>query len=366
MIKLFETKLPEDSIKYVEEVLREGWLSEGVTARLFEEKLQSLLKEFKTFTVNSGTSALHLALILAGVKAGDEVIIPSQTFVATGLAVLYVGAKPVLADVNPKTGEISIESAKNKITEKTKAIIAVDWGGYPCDYKGLSKLAQQYNLKVIRDAAHSIFSSVRNININDYVDFTCYSFQGIKSLTTGDGGAVSCRSVFDFERGKKLRWFGIDRVKDLPDASGERKYNLHEVGYKYHMNNVAAAIGLGQLDTIIENTKNRQQIARGYNAELCCYPGVTVPDYNNERISSYWLYPLLVENRNDFIKHLDSYGVEASVVHQGIDRNNIFGGLDESLVGQRELDKKLVHIPIRPNLTMVDFTRIINIIRMGW
>jgi len=362
MIKLFETKLPEDSIKYVEEVLREGWLSEGVTVRLFEEKLQKVLTEFKTFTVNSGTSALHLALVLAGVKPGDEVIIPSQTFVATGLAVLYIGAKPVLADVDRKTGEINVQDAKKKITEKTKAIIPVDWGGYPCDYREIDKLG----LKVIRDAAHSFLAIHRNININDYVDFTCYSFQGIKTLTTADGGAISCRSVFDFERGKKLRWFGIDRDKDKPDETGERKYNLTEVGYKYHMNNVSAAIGLGQLENIVEVVKERRSVAEAFNNQLCCVPGVTLPNYDKERKSSYWLYPLFVEERNNFIKAMDSYGIETSVVHHGIDRNKIFGGIDESLEGQRYLDKHLVHIPIRHNLTMVDFQRILNGVMRGW
>ena len=365
MIKLFETRLPEQSFQYVSEVMREGWLSEGVTSRLFESALQKLLNEPKTLLVNSGTSALHLALILAGVKPGDEVIIPSQTFVATGLAVLYVGAKPVLADVNPTTGEIDISDVKKKITEKTAAIIGVDWGGYPVDYKGLDKLRAGGLIKIIRDAAHSLLATA-NYNINDYADFTCYSFQAIKTLTTGDGGAVSCKSLFDFERGKKLRWFGIDRDNDNIDESGERKYNLREVGYKYHMNNVAAAIGLGQIDTIQGEVDDRQYIAKSYLSYFCCTPGITVPNYVRERQSSYWLFPILVEARYALRTKLFQNGIESSVVHQGIDRNTIFGGLDDTLKGQRRLDRELLHIPIRGNLSLADFDKIIKCIREGW
>lgn len=364
MIKLFETTVPEKSIQYVNEVLREGWLSEGVTAHLFEYKLQKLLKEPKTLLVNSGTSALHLALILAGVRAGDEVIIPSQTFIATGLAVLYVGAIPVLADVK-LTGEIDIHDVKKKITEKTAAIIAVDWGGYPADYKELDKLRAGGLIKIIRDAAHSLLATA-NYNINDYVDFTCYSFQAIKTLTTGDGGAVSCKSLFDFERGKKLRWFGIDRLNDNIDESGERKYNLREVGYKYHMNNVAAAIGLGQIDDIEVEIRNRRHIASHYLSYFCCTPGITTPNYVNERRSSYWLFPILVERRYALRTKLFNHGIESSVVHQGIDRNEIFGGIDESLKTQRRLDRELLHLPIRGNLPLADFDKIINCIRGGW
>lgn len=361
MIKLFENALPEDSIRLTEEILREGWLSEGVTARLFEEKLQRLLTNNRTFTVNSGTSALHLALKLAGIGPNDEVLVPSQTFIATALAVLYVGAHPVIVDVNPLTGEINVEKAKKKITSNTKAVIAVDWGGYPCDYKELAKLG----LKVIRDAAHSLLANADYL-IDDYVDFTCYSFQAIKLLTTGDGGAVSCRTIYDYERGKRLRWFGIDRIKDKVDDTGERKYNLRDIGYKYHMNNVAAAIGLGQIDNISNEVKLRRNVARAYQSEFCCIPGITLPGYAEDRRSNFWLFPMLVENRKALMAKFAQNDIEVSIVHHGIDRNDIFGGIDDSLVGQRRRDKELLHIPIRGNLSLNDFTMIVNTIRSGW
>lgn len=358
---MFETKIPEESIALVAKTLRDGLLSEGNLVADFENRLGRLIKNYKTLAVNSGTSALHLALVLAGVKSGDEVIVPSQTFVATGLAVLFCGATPVLADVDPLTGEIDLDDTKRKITHKTKAIIAVDWAGYPCNYTALYKLG----IPIIRDAAHSLLSSADDGRDN-MVDFSCYSFQAIKTLTTGDGGAIACFRDSDYARGKKLRWFGISREHDRPDETGERNYNLREVGYKYHMNNVSAAIGLGQLDNLSQEVKNRQNLALAYQSELCCIPGLTLPNYSSDRKSSYWLFPILVENRKALREKLDLFGVESSVVHQGIDRNDIFGGKDESLIGQRQLDKTLLHIPIRGNLTYNEFQLIVLAIKQGW
>lgn len=272
----------------------------------------------------------------------------------------------MFVDIDGNCGCIDHTKIIEKITDKTKAILAVDWGGYPAFRIGLREICDDYELKLIVDAAHSLGAIYYDKYVGEaYEDFTCFSFQAIKHLTTGDGGAVVCANWEDHLRGKKLRWFGIDREKDRPDVTGERYYNLTEIGYKYHMNNVSASIGIGQINLLSKNITRRREIATYYNNVLSDVPGLDLHTYSWAH-SSYWLYPILVENRNGFIEHLSAHGIEASVVHQGIDRNDIFGGLDESLVEQRMFDDEQVNIPVHNGLTDEDIIYIVDVIKRGW
>lgn len=364
MIRLFETKL-DDNIR-VQEVLKSGFLSEGKVADETERILQNIIQNGNTFLVNSGTSALHLALILAGVKPGDEVILPAQTFVATGLAVLYCGAKPVFADIL-MDGTIDPNDVYKKQNKHTRAIIGVDWAGYPCNRFLLRGIAKINDSRVIIDAAHSFGARFDGTMVGNFdADFVCFSFQAIKLITSGDGGAVACYRRDDYERGKKLRWFGIDRENDLPDDTGERKYNLTEVGYKYHMNNVSAAILQDELRAWDKRVFERRLNAMGYYAQLSKIPGLRLLPYTDYIKSSYWLFPLLADKRNDLRRKLLENGIESSVVHQGIDRNDIFGGIDMGLVRQREFDELLLHIPVHQYLSVQEIWKIVNTIKSGW
>ncbi|MFM7853179.1 MAG: DegT/DnrJ/EryC1/StrS family aminotransferase, partial [Flammeovirgaceae bacterium] len=189
-IGIFNTYVhPHASIE-IQKVLSSTFLSEGETAAQFEQKLTTDLYLHNCAALNSGTSALHLALVLAKVGKGDEVILPAQTFIATGLVILQQGATPVFADIEYTTGNISVESIKQKITAKTKAIIPVHWGGYPCDMDEIGLLAQKSQIAVIEDAAHALGATYKKRSIGTISDFTCFSFQAIKHLTTGDGGAL--------------------------------------------------------------------------------------------------------------------------------------------------------------------------------
>jgi perosamine synthetase len=237
-MNFFTSYISPKAKEYVAEVLDSGMLSEGEWVRRFEKAIEEFYdNKTKVVTTNSGTSSLHLALATLGVGQGDEVIIPPLTFVATGLAVLYCGAKPVFADIL-NDGTIDPESIAMKITPKTKAIIVVNWAGKACNCDEIEGLANLHGIKLIIDAAQSFGSRI-------YGDAVCFSFQATKHLTTGDGGAVAFRYPVDYERGRRLSWFGIDKEKDLPGFLGEREYDREEVGCKYHMNNIAAAIGLG-------------------------------------------------------------------------------------------------------------------------
>ena len=197
--------------------------------------------------------------------------------------------------------------------------------------------------------------------------FTSFSTQAIKGLTTCDGGVLCCREVEDAERIKRLRWFGIDRQNSKPSILGEREYDLTEVGYKAHMNDLSASIGLGNLHSFDKKLKRVRAIAEFYNSELKNIPGLQLMNYNSiTSQSSYWLYPMLVENRFEFINTLASKCIPTSVVHLGIDKNTIFGGLDHSLIGQRYFDANQIHIPLHDALTDADVELIVKSIKQGW
>ncbi len=364
-IRIFNTYIHPESIHYVKKILDSTFISEGEEVKLFEHELANILKA-KVVTVNSGTSALHLALIAAGVKENDEVILPSQTFIATGLSILYCKAKPVFTDIDLNTGNINPNDIIKKITSKTKAIIPVHWAGYPCEMNAIKKIAKEHNLIVVEDAAHAFGATYANKPIGSISDFTCFSFQAIKHLTTSDGGAISTNNMNAYKRLKKLRWFNIDKENDLPNYLGERQYNLKEIGYKYHMNNIAASIGRANLLNIFERINRRREIAQLYFNHLKNFNGIQVMNYSDESSSSYWLFPILVEKRKDFIKHMTSKNIEVSVVHQGIHKNDIFTTFAKELNNQYIFDEKQIHIPIHEGLTNEDVEYIIETIKQGW
>lgn len=344
MVHLFNTEIPQESINNVNKCLQEGYLSQGDWVDNFEDRLKYDW-DFKNFmTVNNGTAALHLALKLANIKPNDEVILPAQTFVATGMAVLYCGAYPVFADID-KNGCINLDSIQEKVTSRTKAIIMVHWGGLPCDINRINAFCKDKGIKTIEDAAQSFGAKYKNVFIGNHdSDFVCFSFQATKHLTTGDGGGLICKSKEKHQQAEQLRWFGIDRFNNRSDNTGERLYNLNTIGYKYHMNNIAAAIGMGQLPTLKNKIQYNQAIAEYYNKLL---DKKIETSYSCE--SSYWFYPIMVNERNTLIRTLYEQGYESSVVHQGIDRNKIFGGINKQLKQQRIFEDHFLALPIKVN-----------------
>lgn len=364
-MEFFDTPITVAARAGVDLCLDSGRLSEGSVVRRFEKQIEQEFGMRNCVAVNSGTSALHLALILAGVGPGDEVILPAQTFVSTGLAVLYCGAKPVFADIS-MDGNISVESVIYNISKKTKAIIAVSWGGNPCDLDDLAYLSSYHRLNLIQDNAHALGATYQGEALSECGDFSCYSFQAIKSLTTGDGGMLACWDGISREEARKLRWFGIDRENDQVDETGERNYNLTTLGYKYHMNDYAAALGLGNLHGFRTRQKRVKQIAGFYNEKISAIcKGNEIVFPNKKEGCSYWLYDVWVERRPDFLRAMRDRGVPVSVVHVGIDRNDILGG-KQDLPIQRYWDEHHVCLPIHSSLTDEDVEKVINEIKKGW
>jgi perosamine synthetase len=362
----FITHVSQRAIELATQTLQSTFLSEGKRVKEFETALAARLGLKNPVALNSGTSALHLALVLAGVGPGDEVILPAQTFVATGMVVLMQRATPVFADIDPLTGNISPKSIAEKITPRTRAIMPVHWGGYPCDMEEINAIAAQHGLAVIEDAAHALGATYKGKPVGAISRFTAFSFQAIKHLTTGDGGALCCREAADAGQAQTRRWFGIDRVRSQPCILGERVYNISDIGYKYHMNDLAAAVGLGNLEDFPQRLARRRLIGAFYREQLAKVPGLQLLRLDSDRTHAYWLFTVLVERREDFIRKLASHEIPASVVHLRIDHNSVFGGLRDDLPGQSEFNERQVSIPAHEALSEVDVERVVKTIREGW
>jgi len=365
-ISFFHTHISPRSIEFATQVLQSGWVSEGRMVKEFEATLASRLGLCNPVAVNSGTAALHLALALAGVGRSDEVILPAQTFVATGLVILMQGGIPVFADIDPLTGNISPASIVAKITPRTKAIMPVHWAGYPCDLDEINAIATQHGLVVIEDAAHALGATYKGKPIGAISRFTAFSFQAIKHLTTGDGGALCCTDEVDARQAFVRRWFGIDRTNSKPSILGERIYDIETVGYKYHMNDLAAAVGLGNLEDFTQRLARRQQIGSYYRKQLGNIPGLQLLRMDDDRTHAYWLFTILVERREDFIRKLAENGIPASVVHLRIDHNSIFGGVRDDLPGQTDFNERQVALPVHEDLSDDNVKQIVDLIQSGW
>jgi perosamine synthetase len=293
-------------------------------------------------------------------------VLPAQTFVATGLAVLMQGATPVFTDIDVTTGNLSVDSLRERITPRTRAVIPVHWAGYPCDMDQINALAEEHDLVVIEDAAHALGATYRGRPIGAVSRFTAFSFQAIKHLTTGDGGALCCRRAEDARDARTRRWFGIDREASEPSELGERIYDVAATGFKYHMNDLAAAVGLGNLETFGERLARRRATAARYRSELDDVPGLQLLRMEEDREHAFWLFTILVERRAAFVRKLADAGVPTSVVHVGSDRNSVFGGKQTELTGQRQFDDRQIALPVHDGLGEDDVDRVVEAVRAGW
>ncbi|MFH0907066.1 MAG: DegT/DnrJ/EryC1/StrS family aminotransferase [bacterium] len=363
MINLFYPYISDKARKDADEVLRGRWIGQGPKVDQVEKEFSRKFKIPYVATVNSGTAALHLALISAGVGPGDEVIGTPMTCTATNIPVLYCGAKVVFADIQKETMNIDPKSIEQKITPKTKAILVVHWAGYPCDMDEINKIAKKHNLKVIEDAAQAVGAKYKGKYIGAVSGITCFSFQAIKPITSVDGGIIAGLDKNVFQKAKILRWYGIDR-----EFKGDIhwKYQIKDVGYKYHMNDLNAAILSAQLKEWSQINSRRKKIANRYLRELKNTPGLTLLSRNNDRQSANWTFTVHVENRNDFQKKLAQEGVESHIVHVRNDICPIFGGKKQELPVMNEIEKNYISIPIHNHLTDDEVGRVIETIKQGW
>lgn len=339
-IPLLKVFMSEEAIRDSSDVLRSGYIGQGPRVERFEKELANWTSSPHIVTVNSGTSAIHLALRLCGVEPGDEVITTPMTCMATNVPILGHHAKIVWGDIDPETGNLCPRSVAAKITPKTKAILCVDWAGYPCDLEALQHIADHHGIKLIEDAAHGFGARYKGRLVGGIADFTCFSFQAVKHLTTVDGGALVCKDPSAVSRAKLLRWYGIDREGKRTDMRCE--VDVEEYGYKFHMNDVTAAIGLAQLnhiDTLLEKSRAN---ARYYDGRLQNFK----LHYSPEHTPSYWIYTIKVHDRDRFLKEMEIQGIAVSKVHSRNDHHTVFSAFKCSLPGVDAFAESQVSIPV--------------------
>lgn len=360
---MFWPHMPDDAVENLAEVLKTRWLGQGPKVDEFERIFSKKFNIQYALSMNSCTSALHLSMVLAGLNSESEVIAPVLTCAATNIPILYTGSKIVFVDIQPETLNIDYKDIEKKITKKTKAIIVVHWCGYPCDMDEILEIAKRNNLFVIEDAAHALGAKYKDRYVGTLGDFTCFSFQAIKQITTGDGGMLALKSQDFNNQAKRRRWYGIDREKR---GKNFWEYDIYEVGYKYHMNDIAAILGICQMRKLDEILKKRKQIVDRYLDELSGIPGLTLLKREQNRESANWLFALLVENREGFMKKLKENGIESSLVHLRCDTYTIFGGKKQDLPNMNALEEKYISIPLHNELSEDDVGCVIKTIRSGW
>ena len=313
----------ESALKNLKTVLNSGFLNEGETVTELTEFFKTYFNHKNVVPLNSCTSALTLALKLAGVKSGDEVISTSMTCVASNTPIHNLGAKIVWADINSKTGNINPNNIENLITNKTKAVLCVNWSGIPCELDKLRTICKKHNIKLIQDAAHSLGAKFNGKQIHHSADYTCYSLQAIKHITSGDGGMLVVNTTEkDFNRAKTLKWFGIDR-EATKDEKGEWKgqrweVDVIEAGYKFHMNNISAAIGLSQIPYINKIVKKHIDNGLLYEKIFSNHKHIKSLIYPQGSMPSFWGYTLILSehlDRDKIIEDLNAEGINAGLVH---------------------------------------------------
>lgn len=364
-IMLFYPHVPQKAIEAVTEVLHSRWIGQGPRVTQFEKEFeQKFSGGGRALAVGSGTDALHLAYILAGLKAGDEVITPVFTCTATTIPFLYMGVTFRFADVDPNTLNIDVKHVRQLINEKTKAIICVHYGGLPCDMDELGAIAREYGIPVIEDAAHALGATYKGKSIGEISDFTMFSFQAIKSITTGDGGMLILKDPAIMPKAERIRWFGIDRSNK---QKGTWENDITEVGYKYQMTDIGAAMGLAALHEFDATLAYRQKLFSAYRKGLAGAQGIKLIGADaTDRTHAAWLCTALVEKRQRFMQTLRDHKIESGQVHYRNDRYSVLGGRRDDLPNMDAIEENYIVLPLHMHMTEKDVEYVCNTIKKGW
>lgn len=323
MIPYSTQNIHEDDIKAVAAVLRSGWLTRGPAVERFEKAIAKKVGAKYAVAFNSGTAALHAAYFAAGVRKRDEVIVPALTFAATANAALYLGAKPVFADSDPLTGNMSVASARKLITKKTKAIVPVDYGGRPADLRVFHALAKKHKLVLIEDAAQAFGAEYHGKPVGARADMTMFSFHPVKSITTGEGGIIVTNNKKYVNTLRLFRNHGIskDAKTFVRKGHGAWYQEMQTLGFNYHMTEMSAALGESQLKRLNSFIKKRRAASTRYEKLLQNIPGLILPPREEPHERSAWhLYPVrltqdIAHRRNEIFAHLHTAGIGAQVHH---------------------------------------------------
>lgn len=362
-VPLFRSVMGAEEIRAVSAVLRSGWIALGPKTAEFEEKYAAFIGTKYAIGTNSCTAALHLALAAYEFPAGSEVLMSTVNFISAPHAARYAGLVPVFADIDPETLSMDVADMERKITPKTKAIIATHLGGTPCDMPAIMRIAKERGLIVIEDVANAVGGSLGGKMLGSIGHIGCHSFEAKKNITTGDGGMLTLNDSKLAEKLKRMRWLGIDKDtwKRFAEKSGSYSwyYEVAELGYKYNMNDIMAAIGLVQLKKLPRITKEKAKRVARYTKALGKLPWLTTPSVPGNAKPSYWLYIVRVPERARFMAHLEERGVTTGVHFMPMHMHPLYKADAKTPVASR-IWEEFVSLPLYPGMTDADQDHVIR------
>jgi len=358
-IPLFYPHIPKNAKKAVSKVLSTRWLGQGPLVDNFEKIFsKKFCANDPVVAVGAGTDALHLSYILGNIKKDDEVICPVFTCTATNIPLLYIGAKIKFADVDPTNLNISVDHVEKLITKKTKAIVFVNYGGLICDLDRLNSIAKKYKILLIQDAAQSLGAKYKNKSITKYADFTIFSFQAIKHITSGDGGALSFKNKSLLKKALRIRWFGIDRLKK---QGGTWENDIVEVGYKYQLTDIGASLLLESIKEFNAIKKHRNLIYKTYIKNIIQNKNIRCLSNNDKKSDPVmWLFTLISPFKDLIQKKLRIKNIETNQVHFRNDMYSIFKKFtkNKKFNNMDEIQDDYLVLPMHTKMTISDAKRV--------
>ena len=364
-IPVFMPHIDKSMKKHLDEALNVGWLGMGAYTKEFEDRIGKFLSLRNRYVIatNTGTSALHLALKIAGIGIGDEVITPSFNYVADHQAIKMTGAEVVMCDIIENNLGIDCKKAESLISKKTKAITPLHFAGIPCDQSKVYKLAKKYKLRIIEDATHAFGTSINQKKIGSYGDLVCFSFDPVKIITSIDGGCVIVNNRKELESGQRFRLLGVD--KDTTERYKNKRawdYDVVTEGYRYHLTNIMASVGISQIKNIREFIKSRQQVCRKFNKAFENIEGIKIPQTNFDNISPF-IYTIRVYDgkREELIQHLQENKIEVGIHFVPVHKHSFF---KNSKIGDmtttNEVVKQILTLPLHSKMNEKYVNRIID------
>lgn len=356
----------KEEIEAVAAVIKSGHLTTGPLVAEFESKVGGYIgKGVYAAALSSCSAGLHLALLACGIGRGDEVIVPTWTFAATAHAVLWAGARPVLCDINESSLNIDINKIEPLITARTKAIMPVHFAGYPCDMSAIMRIAKKYNLAVIEDAAHAIGAKYKGKKIGNFGDVTIFSFYATKNLACGEGGMAVSKDKQIIKNIRRLSYFGINKEAFRRRlGTGSWYYEIEEMGYKYNMDSIHAAIGLVQLKKLDQMNSMRRRIAMMYRHGL--NKRIAFCEDRVENYHTYHLFPIRINKnlirRNELIEMLRERKISAGVHFMPLHRHPFYSGASgkNKFPAADKAYEEIISIPIFPGMSDSDARYVIR------
>jgi dTDP-4-amino-4,6-dideoxygalactose transaminase len=362
VIPMFNAKISPKVGEALVELMKTGFIGEGEKVVEFTQKIKKHFKCKNVLLLNSGTSALTMAGRLLNLKPGDEIISSPFTMIATNVAFMPFGVKIVWADINENDVNVSVDSIRKKITPNTKAIVVTHVGGVPCNMKKL----KEFNIPIVSDCAHSIDTYYQGEHISNWADYSCFSFQSIKQLNTGDGGAIVIKDNEQYERAERLKWFGMTRIvpEGMTRLEHQMTADVPEWGYKFHMNDISATIGITNLECLNDVTNIQINNANFYLKELKDLRGIKLPVIEEGSVPDWWAFYIFVDERVKLMKFLEDKGVITTPMWRRNDRYTTFNFRDQKpLPNMDSLQNKILFIPVGWWVTKKDREYIVKLIK---